>query len=478
MSRKKIRWIILAILVVVLSVSGFFIYKSFFTVKAEDTAPTVQTSTARTGDIILSATGAGKVIASKEASLGFPTTGVLAELNVAVGDEVKTGDVLAQLGDIEELKATIASNKLSLLTAKQALQDLYDNADLVKAQAEQTLLAAQTNLEDMQKTLDAMNYERCLKSTSYTYYADLILAQEALSKAQIDYDKNYAWRAEDDVSRANATIKLAETRETYNSALLNYSYCSEKADDEERAAAEADVKVAQAELAAAERSWEALKEDGLDKDEVTKAEEQVNTEQAKLDESLQALEETTMVAPFDGTVMSIDAEVGDSVDESAIITLADLSTPTLEVYLDESDLSQVKADNTAEVIFDILPDDIFYGKVVRVDPGLVSSSNVQYIYTIVKLNTEGQTSQIPDPLMLGLNATVDVISAQALDVVLVPLEALRDLGNGKYGVFVQENGELTLRMVEVGLQDVTYAEIKSGLKKGEVVSTGLVEFIE
>ena len=38
-----------------------------------------------------------------------------------------------------------------------------------------------------------------------------------------------------------------------------------------------------------------------------------------------------------------------------------------------------------------------------------------------------------------------------------------------------ENGELTFRTVEVGLMDMTYAEIKSGLKVGETVSTGNVE---
>ena len=42
-------------------------------------------------------------------------------------------------------------------------------------------------------------------------------------------------------------------------------------------------------------------------------------------------------------------------------------------------------------------------------------------------------------------------------------------------IFVMDNGEPQLRMVEVGLMDFTYAEILSGLELGDVVTTGIVE---
>jgi multidrug efflux pump subunit AcrA (membrane-fusion protein) len=81
-----------------------------------------------------------------------------------------------------------------------------------------------------------------------------------------------------------------------------------------------------------------------------------------------------------------------------------------------------------------------------------------------------------DRLLIGMNASVDVVSGRAEDVILVPVEALRELSPGEYAVFVQgSNGELKLRPVEVGLMDVTFAEIKSGLEEGEIVSTGIVE---
>jgi multidrug efflux pump subunit AcrA (membrane-fusion protein) len=56
------------------------------------------------------------------------------------------------------------------------------------------------------------------------------------------------------------------------------------------------------------------------------------------------------------------------------------------------------------------------------------------------------------------------------------VEALRELSPDEYAVFVMgSDGELTLRPVEVGLGDISFAEILSGLEPGDVVTTGIVE---
>ena len=74
-----------------------------------------------------------------------------------------------------------------------------------------------------------------------------------------------------------------------------------------------------------------------------------------------------------------------------------------------------------------------------------------------------------------MTAAVDVIGGRAENVVLVPVEALREISPGQYAVFVMENGAPVMRTVEVGLQDQISAEIKSGLNAGDVVTTGIVE---
>jgi multidrug efflux pump subunit AcrA (membrane-fusion protein) len=108
-----------------------------------------------------------------------------------------------------------------------------------------------------------------------------------------------------------------------------------------------------------------------------------------------------------------------------------------------------------------------------VDPSLQTVSNVQAVRTLVLLNADGTETDIALPV--GLNASVDIIAGKTTDAVLVPVEALRELGPGEYAVFVIENGEPVLRVVTVGLIDITSAEIISGLEAGDEISTGIVQ---
>ena len=145
----------------------------------------------------------------------------------------------------------------------------------------------------------------------------------------------------------------------------------------------------------------------------------------------------------------------------------------LEVYLDETDLDKIATGFEVEVVFDALPDEAFTGRVVQVNPSLETVSGVQAIKALVQL--DGSSFAKPQTLPVGLSASVDVIGGRAENAVLIPVEALRELGPDEYAVFVMEGGEPKLRVVEVGLVDFTSAEILSGLEPGEIVTTGIVE---
>ena len=87
---------------------------------------------------------------------------------------------------------------------------------------------------------------------------------------------------------------------------------------------------------------------------------------------------------------------------------------------------------------------------------------------------EDSTAQVTE-LPLGVNASVDVIAGRAEGAVLVPVDALRQIGLNEYTVFVVQGEELEVRTVEVSLIDITYAAVTDGLEPGEIVSTGIVE---
>jgi multidrug efflux pump subunit AcrA (membrane-fusion protein) len=176
---------------------------------------------------------------------------------------------------------------------------------------------------------------------------------------------------------------------------------------------------------------------------------------------------------MDGTIIAVAAQAGEYVGANPFITLADLSQPLVELYLDETDLDKISPGLKVEVIFDALPDEAFAGHVLRVDPVLVTVDGAPAVRGLAQLDAEPFEKH--QALPAGLNAAVELIGGRAEDALLVPVEALRELTPGEYAVFVMEDGEPKLRPVQVGLMDYANAEIISGLEQGNVVSTGIVE---
>lgn len=183
------------------------------------------------------------------------------------------------------------------------------------------------------------------------------------------------------------------------------------------------------------------------------------------------LDGTKVFAPISGTIMEVNTSVGDTVGTDTVIVLADLSRPYLEIYLDETDWDKVAVGNEADVTFDNLPDQVFTGKVTDVDRQLTTSFNSKAVRAEISLDSAFNGVSLP----IGASAAVDVISQQVQNAVLIPVEALHEISPGKYAVFVVEDGKPNLRVIEVGLQDQLYAEVKSGLSPGEVVTTGTMK---
>jgi len=192
----------------------------------------------------------------------------------------------------------------------------------------------------------------------------------------------------------------------------------------------------------------------------------------EVEDALEDLEATNLTAPISGTVTIINVDVSEMVGNEVVLVISDLTPPTLNAYFDESDWKNVREGFPVEVIFDALPNSIYEGQVVHVDPGLVSQQNTSVVYAVVELDTS-RTGW--DELPIGSAAGVDVIGGKAENAILVPVEAVREISDGEYAVFVMVDGEPRMKLVEVGLQDLIYAEIISGVKQGDVVTTGQVE---
>jgi RND family efflux transporter MFP subunit len=517
-------WIALVVLILIAGGAGYYLYGRNSLAASTQKATPIQTSLVRTGDLVISATGTGTTVAYAQSDLGFGEGAVLTEVNVQIGDKVKAGDVLARIDDLNARKA-VASAQLQVTQAQSDLDTARQNyKELLKGASNTELLAAQAALATAEEKVAQLQPSE----------GDLAAAEAALASAQEAYKRLINGPDAEEIARAELNLSKAKNSlwgtqanrdatggqvgagkatssqyEAAQSSVANAEIAVQLAqmdlEDLKKPATEAELKDAKAAVAQAQEKLDELRAGGnqsekaaaeaglaqakatLDElrarptaEDASSAEAQVqqaelNLAQAKLvlEAAQRELEQTILTAPIDGTVMDVTAKAGETVGGSAFITLADMSKPMVEIYLDETDIDKVVPGYEVEVKFDAMPDETFKGHVTRVDPQLVTVSNSLVVHGLVTLDADSFAK--PQQLLLGLNASVDVIGGRATNAVLVPVEALRELDPGEYAVFVVKDGKSELRTVEVGLQDYTYAEIRSGLQPGEIVSTGLVE---
>lgn len=521
MANKRRVGIIVGVVAVLVIVGGYLVYSNGQTAAAQEDTTEVQTSIVRTGSITVSATGAGTVIPARQVDLAFTTSGVLTELAVGVGAQVTAGDELARINDTTAQQALATAQlqvtQAAMQTDATATQTGISFDDISIEEAQMTLDEAQAALNELvnwtpddeeiallQAKLDAAEAsysaaqgQDSASSTNVDVEAiSLEQTKRALAEAQAAYDVAHDpgrdWELNDprtsdalEAERDRTADSLLRAQEALEVAELNYQATVSSTNYSSSASAQSNLVSAQQELATAQA--------GPTADEITAAQTTVRTaelalKQAQLNQEANALslqqaqlslqsaqadvDGTVLTAPFDGVVTAINYNVGENAS-GAVMTLADMSQPLLEVYLDESDLNMIGLGYQVEVSFDALADQVFTGAVTQIDPTLVTSNGVSVVRALVQLDESSFAK--PQTLPAGLNATVEVIGGKAENALLVPVEALREISDGQYAVFVMVDGVPELRMVEVGLMDYSFAEILSGVAEGDVVTTGVVE---
>jgi HlyD family secretion protein len=485
----------IAVAVILLAglIGGYFVSSRIISQNSTSTADTtsLQTAKATVGDLIIYANGTGTIMPAAESSFGFNTSGQVSEIYVEIGDQVEAGEVLAQLDDtdanIKLVEAQEAMNKLTsdaaIATAKQRLADAQSNFSLAKETLEYLIspevLYWEERITERAQTLgdaeaayqadtsDAAKQKITEAETSLKY------AQDSLAFFQNIYESEYIAKTFTQyrtmrTRRGTKTevIKIID-EETGEKSILIYPPT-----EGEIGMARADYDLAKASVGEAQMYLDVL--NGADiPDGATGANvvTYIRTKHA-LEIADYNLNATKLIAPISGTVTALDINVGDLADGSAVVTISDLNQPySLDAYLDAEDWGQAKVGYEVEVSYDIIPDQVFTGTVTGVYPTLdTTSSNSALVHITARLN-DAITYELPS----GSTASIDVIGGRAENAVLVPIEALHEFGDGEYALFVVENGQLRLRLVEVGLQDLTKAEIISGLKIGDTVTTGMVE---
>jgi RND family efflux transporter MFP subunit len=197
------------------------------------------------------------------------------------------------------------------------------------------------------------------------------------------------------------------------------------------------------------------------------------------------LENTVIRAPFSGTVLRKEAEIGEVVAPSvgggltrgAVVTMADLTTLEVEVDVNEAYISRIQKGGPAKITLDAYPDTSFRGEVRQVVP----TADRQRATVQVKVSITDR-----DPRILPeMGSRVDFLDDPARAATgstapagpprfRVPSAAVRELG-GETIVWLVRDGRLESRTVQGGPVSGGFREIRSGLAGGEQLLAGGVE---
>lgn len=186
-----------------------------------------------------------------------------------------------------------------------------------------------------------------------------------------------------------------------------------------------------------------------------------------------AVEQTLIRAPFDGVVLTKNANVGDVItpfssalgSQAAVVTMADMTTLEVEADVSESNLSKVRPGQPCEIQLDALPESRFRGTVTRLVP-TVDRAKATVLAKIQFVDKDARV--LPEMSAKVAFLTREMPEGERTPRVAVQPHAVVDR-DGKRVVFVVKDGKAVATPVVTGDKLGELLEVKSGVKAGERV---------
>lgn len=187
------------------------------------------------------------------------------------------------------------------------------------------------------------------------------------------------------------------------------------------------------------------------------------------------LDNTFIRAPFDGTVLRKDAEVGEVVaavagggglTRGAVVTMADLETLEVEVDVNEAYIAQISGGQPTRIVLDAYPTAAFAGQVRQIVP----TADRQRATVQVKVGITDRDSRILPEMGARVEflAVAEAVDSAAPMRVFVTAEAVRTEGAATV-VYVVRDGVASRQVIEAGPVSGGRREVRSGLSGGEQV---------
>jgi RND family efflux transporter MFP subunit len=363
-----------------------------------------------------------------------------------------TSEVLAaqQTVTTAETNLRIAQNNLAKLTQGPAASDL--------AAAQQAVTSAESGVQSAHNNLEKLLAGTAAEDIAAAKSA-LDNATSVLETAQTNWD-----RLNDGVdfdTRPEYTALIA-ARADYQTALTNFNTRTQGPKPGDVAVAQGSVDAANASLNSAIARLAQVQGGSLPTD-IGIAREAVTTAELAVTQAQRDVENTTVRAPFSGTVVSAGINPGDQVTATtAAFSVLDPNLVRIDATVDEANVIRLRQGMAVAVTFDALQGRSFQGVVASVTPAGVAQQGVVTFPVTVVFNSQGYT--IPP----GTTANLRVITESRRDVLSVPSRAIVRQGRQSF-VQVLIDGKPELKPVQTGITGDNFTEILEGVEEGEVI---------
>ena len=442
---KKALVTIIILLVILLAILGYGYYY-FLTTTAlieekEAEASELEPDTARVERGSLTNTLediSGIVRSSQSVYLYWQTSGTVSDVYVEPGDQVKKGDVLAEL-DRSTIDPSIIDAEVTREQAQEKLERLYTST-LTLEQARTKMVEAKKAVEDAQKGVDELGIVRADWIELGVKYDDYQRSIAAYEEAKKNFDAVKMLDL-DNVIRINALSRMENAKSQMDSAKAQYNWYNGEAEEIDIQKADAALRLAQAQLDDAVRAYDRIKDGPTDN--------QVRSLQAEADAAAATVNTAKIIAPINGTVAEVEAKPFDVIAyESAsaaknklALRIDDLSSHYIDITVTELDINNVHMGQQVTITFDAIPLREYKGYIVNIsNAGVVEDLTVNFDLTVKMEETD-------DSIKSGMMADVAIVTEKAEDTLYVPQKAIS----------VAEDG--ITRIVHKLMADGSYVEV-------------------
>lgn len=192
--------------------------------------------------------------------------------------------------------------------------------------------------------------------------------------------------------------------------------------------------------------------------------------QARLEDAEEDLAKTSISAPHDGIITKMDIVDGQVISGATsvsngteLMTISQLKDLYLESNINEVDVDNLSEGDKARLRFDAMPNFQLLGRIEEIALSARRDGNIR-VFPIKVVFEAGGSGVRP-----GISAKVEIPIEKVEGVVSVLLSAVFNEDEESI-VFVKKETGWERRVVEVGINDLQYLQIKSGLEAGEVVA--------